>query len=399
MLARLTNFGGKKLLRTQPGVMHRNWYERAAGPLNTKTTCDHLPPQRPYSTMTDANTNANSNSNAPNSNDIVKSTSKDYYFDSYSHFSIHEEMLADTVRTKSYRDSIVMNKHVFKDKVVLDVGCGTGILCLFAAKAGAKKVIGIDCSEIVHQAREIVKDNGFENVITLLKGKVEDVVLPDGIEKVDIIISEWMGYALFYESMLSTVLVARDKWLAPGGMIFPDKSQLYVVGLEDADYKDQKLNFWDDVYGFNFQAIKKLAVLEPLVDVVDPKQVNTTACMVKDLDMNIATDADMSFTSPFTIKATRKDIIHAIVVYFDIDFNAAHKKISFSTGPHAKYTHWKQTVFYLQEDLAVNKGEEVHGIITFKPNEINVRDYDITLQVDFENNQQKVHTTQFFRLR
>lgn len=70
-------------------------------------------------------------------------TSKDYYFDSYSHFGIHEEMLKDRVRTLAYMRSIVDNKHLFKDKVVLDVGCGTGILCMFAAKAGAKKVIGV----------------------------------------------------------------------------------------------------------------------------------------------------------------------------------------------------------------------------------------------------------------
>merc|ERR1719510_514848 len=63
----------------------------------------------------------------------------DYYFDSYSHFGIHEEMLKDTVRTATYQNSILQNKHLFKDKVVLDIGCGTGILCLFAASAGAKK--------------------------------------------------------------------------------------------------------------------------------------------------------------------------------------------------------------------------------------------------------------------
>jgi len=50
-------------------------------------------------------------------------------------------------------------------------------------------------------------------VITLVHGKVEEVTLPDGIEKVDIIVSEWMGYCLFYESMLNTVIYARDKWL------------------------------------------------------------------------------------------------------------------------------------------------------------------------------------------
>ncbi|KAG7246650.1 hypothetical protein CRUP_023973, partial [Coryphaenoides rupestris] len=69
-------------------------------------------------------------------------TSRDYYFDSYAHFGIHEEMLKDEVRTMTYRNSMYHNKHVFKDKVVLDVGSGTGILSMFAAKAGAKHVYG-----------------------------------------------------------------------------------------------------------------------------------------------------------------------------------------------------------------------------------------------------------------
>ena len=84
-------------------------------------------------------------------------TSKDYYFDSYAHFGIHEEMLKDEVRTMSYRNSMRENKHLFKNKIVLDVGCGTGILSMFAAKAGAAKVIGVDMSSIVEYARTIVK--------------------------------------------------------------------------------------------------------------------------------------------------------------------------------------------------------------------------------------------------
>lgn len=62
----------------------------------------------------------------------------DYYFDSYSHFNIHEEMIKDKVRTDTYQKAIEGNRAAFKDKVVLDIGCGTGILSLFAARAGAK---------------------------------------------------------------------------------------------------------------------------------------------------------------------------------------------------------------------------------------------------------------------
>ncbi|NXT85836.1 ANM3 methyltransferase, partial [Zapornia atra] len=112
------------------------------------------------------------------------------YFSSYGHYGIHEEMLKDKVRTESYRDFIYQNSHIFKDKVVLDVGCGTGILSMFAAKAGAKRVIGVDQSEIIYQAMDIVRLNKLENIITLVKGRIEEVDLP--LEKVDVIISEWM---------------------------------------------------------------------------------------------------------------------------------------------------------------------------------------------------------------
>lgn len=136
-------------------------------------------------------------------------SSNDYYFNSYSHFSIHEEMLKDRIRTNSYERAIISNKHLFEGKIVLDVGSGTGILSLFAAKAGAKHVYGIECSEIVEIAKKVVLDNNYGDRITFLKGKAEEVVLP--VAQVDIIVSEWMGYLLLYESMLDTVLLMRDK--------------------------------------------------------------------------------------------------------------------------------------------------------------------------------------------
>lgn len=94
-------------------------------------------------------------------------------------------------------------------------------------------------SSIIEKAKEIVAANGLTDKITLLQGKMEEVHLP--FPKVDIIISEWMGYFLLYESMLDTVLYARDTYLNPGGLIFPDKATMYVAAIEDGEYKDDKI--------------------------------------------------------------------------------------------------------------------------------------------------------------
>jgi len=326
-------------------------------------------------------------------------TSKDYYFDSYSHFGIHEEMLKDRVRTEAYMNAIYDNKHLFRNKVVLDVGCGTGILSMFAAKAGARRVIGIDCAAIIHQAREIVEANGLSDVVTLVQGRVEDVVLPDGIKQVDIIISEWMGYFLLYESMLDTVLVARDKWLTPGGLLFPDKASLFLVAIEDADYKREKMDFWDNVYGFDMSCVKRLAMQEPVVDVCDAEQICTSASCVLSIDLATVTLEDLAFSAKFSLSAARNDYVHALVAYFDCTFSACHKPVMLSTSPRAPYTHWKQTVLYLDEVLVVNAGESLEGEIRVRRNEKNPRDVDIHLQLALDGEHGSYEVAQDYRLR
>ena len=313
--------------------------------------------------------------------------------------------------------------------VVLDVGCGTGILSMFAAKSGAKLVISVDMSNIIEQAKIIVKDNGLSDKIVLLKGKMEEVELP--VKEVDIIISEWMGYFLLYESMLDTVIYARDKYLKEGGLIFPDKASMFISAIEDEQYRQDKLdcknqkkakkgNFseffkqqinlwffllslyslvWDNVYGFNMSSIKEIAIREPLVDTVESKAVVTDSVCFKDLNLLTTTKENLAFTSEFELTASRDDHIHAFLAYFDIDFACCHKPLYFSTGPHAKYTHWKQTVFYLKEKITLHRGEKLKGSISVKPHSVNPRDLDISITYQFEGrSNDPVHQTMTYKM-
>lgn len=330
--------------------------------------------------------------------DVNEMTSKDYYFDSYAHFGIHEEMLKDEVRTLTYRNSMMNNKHLFKDKIVLDVGCGTGILCMFAKKAGAKHVYGIDMSSIIDHAKNIIKDNNMDEHITLIKGKVEEVDLP--VEKVDIIISEWMGYCLLYESMLDTVIFARDKWLRSGGLMFPDKAALYMTAIEDQDYMSEKIYWWDSVYGFDMSAIREVAMSEPLVDTVESKQVVTNSSMMKEIDLiTIKVEELKNLRVPFNIRARRNDFIHAFVVFFTVEFSACHKRTGFSTGPEARYTHWKQTVFYIKDPITIRNGEEIQGEFALEQNKRNKRDLDLLLEFDFQGEDMAARESNKYRMR
>ena len=145
----------------------------------------------------------------------------DAYVESYGSMQVHSLMLRDQPRCEWYRTEIERAcKRVKEGAVVLDVGCGTGLLSLFAARAGAKKVFAVESNRhMAALATNIVADNGSEKVVTVICGKIEEVALPE--EKVDIIVSEWMGFYLLHESMLDSVISARDRFLKPSGTIIP----------------------------------------------------------------------------------------------------------------------------------------------------------------------------------
>lgn len=178
--------------------------------------------------------------------------------------------------------------------MVLDIGCGTGILSIFAARAGAKHVYAVDNAEIALFAKEIVKNNGLSDKITVYKGKVEEIEFPFKEGEVDIIISEWMGYFLLYESMLDCVLWARDKFLnKETGKMLPDRAQMYIAAIEDSEFMADKLNFWKDVYGVNMSIMSKGVFKDPMVDTVPSDNIMSDSCCILDLDLVTCKKADV----------------------------------------------------------------------------------------------------------
>lgn len=158
------------------------------------------------------------------------------YFQFYGYLSQQQNMMQDYIRTSTYQRAILSNLEDFQNKIILDVGAGSGILSFFAVQAGARKVYAVEASSMAKHAEQLVASNKLADRIIVIPGKIEEISLP---EQVDVIISEPMGYMLFNERMLETYLHAK-KWLKPGGNMFPTRGDLHVAPFSDAQlYTEQ----------------------------------------------------------------------------------------------------------------------------------------------------------------
>lgn len=194
----------------------------------------------------------------------------------------------------AYHAAILGNQDVFRDKVVMDIGTGSGILAVWAAQAGARKVYAIEYTDMANHARKVMQANKVDHIVTVIQGAVEDVVLPieqDGLEVeesepsngdsndsssqqrcIDIIVSEWMGYFLLRESMLDSIIRARDVFLKKQtGLMFPSHTTMLWAPVTDEEERVQSsneyssaLSDWHDflqttntVYGVDMSILEK----------------------------------------------------------------------------------------------------------------------------------------------
>jgi len=260
-------------------------------------------------------------------------------------------MLQDAVRTGSYQYAIQQNKADFQDKVVMDVGAGSGILSFFALQAGARKVYAVEASDVAHFARQLVAANHLADRIIVLKGKLEDIKLP---EKVDVIVSEPMGVLLVHERMIETFIRGRIDWLKPDGVMFPGSSAIYLAPFTDTFLYNEtitKARFWqqEDFYGVNLSSLAEEAFIhhfsQPVVGCFDPRTLMASTIEYPINFLTVTIEQLQSFVIPFTFTSTYTGICHGIAGWFDVHFNGSLTRVNLSTSPYAQKTHWYQIRF------------------------------------------------------
>lgn len=328
---------------------------------------------------------------------VIPSMPDSSYFDEYASIYDHVGMLRDFQRMSAYHDAIKQNAAAhFRGKTVLDIGTGTGILAIWAAQAGARAVYAVEATGVARHAEAMVAAHGLKGTVTVLRGTMEEVSLP---EHVDVIVSEWMGYFLLRESMVQSVLFARDRWLKPGGLMYPATARIMVHALEDADFVAAResetttlMEEWaelaeslQDLYALDFSALTDAYAREHFEWLyrsgwqggVPARVVRGEAQPLLEVDMSTVT-FDELFNWSTTVnmpQASAATPLHGLCVWFDVNFCSAETQkhlllratvdgagtaatepdaascVTLSTSPLEPQTHWGATALFLSPQL------------------------------------------------
>ncbi|CAM9124572.1 unnamed protein product [Chrysoparadoxa australica] len=260
---------------------------------------------------------------------------------------------------------------------------------MFAAQAGAAKVYAVEGSDIAESAKVLVKANNYEGVIEVIKGKLEEIELP---EKVDVIVSEPIGFLLVHERMLETYVTAREKFLKPGGLMFPAVGTIVVAAITAPELHQEqmlKAGFWEtqNFYGLDLSALHERAKQEhfaqPVVGYFNPKSTISALPAMHAVDFTrITCDELLTFEVPFSFSVTKTAIMHGLGCWFDLAFQGSQAYVMLSTSPECPGTHWYQSRLLFCRPLAVNATQIVRGSLKFKANER--FSYDVTMHAELE---------------
>jgi protein arginine N-methyltransferase 1 len=251
----------------------------------------------------------------------------------------HDDMLADHVRVDTYFEAIA--KHVREGDEVVDLGTGTGLLSCFAARAGAKVVHAVEYGPIIDAARDVAKENGITN-IAFHPVSSREFSLP---HRVDVIVHEQLGAALFNEHVIANVVDLRDRLLKEGGLILPHRLRLFIAPVQAEEPVYAPFAWEQTLHGLTFRSLRPYSEAHPegyLYRGYNPPRLDAFLAEprpVVEVDLLTVKPGEVPAGIRYSETAGRDGVLHGFCVFFEAHFD---EELSITTSPFdpARAVHW-----------------------------------------------------------
>ncbi len=287
----------------------------------------------------------------------------------------HHSMLADKVRTQTFQRAI--EQQVRPGDVVLDIGCGSGILSYFACMAGAKRVYAIEKGPMFELAQILCQQNGFSDKVVFINEWSTRVSLP---EQADVLITETIGNIGFDEGIIGWILDAKKRNLKPNARIVPHTLTLCAVPVQTKkDYDDVRR--WDaDFYGLNFSAARGIEANNLVWTRLESNHFMSRPAQMLTVNLNETMTEDFWAEQSFPI--SKNGVIHGLGGWFNSEIAPG---IRLTTKPHNEAPSWYHGFLPLERPLHVEKGDTIKVRIQFRENAAQWN-WDVTLSYPTTDN-------------
>lgn len=259
-------------------------------------------------------------------------------------------MLAHRARTDAYAKAVA--RAVKPGDVVVEIGCGPGLFSLLACRAGARRVYAIESSDSVAFARELILANECAGQIELLHGSSLRLSLP---ERANVIVSDIRGTLPLRADAVASIEDARQRFLAPGGVMIPGADRLYVGLVSVPEYYASLVSPWrESGYGVNLSPLLKRTLNSPCGVNFEANKLMSEARQWCELDYRAV--VPHRITASLELKALRGGVAHGLCLWFE---TTLLDDIGYSTGPGQPGNVYGQIFLPWCEPVELEAGQPV----------------------------------------
>ena len=263
--------------------------------------------------------------------------------------NFYGQMLADASRMEAY--TAALSRAVKPDSVVMDLGCGPGIFALLACKLGARRVYAVEPENIIGLAREAAAVNGFSDRIDFFEKLSTEVTVP---EPATIIISDLRGVLPLFEQNIPSIIDARKRLLAPGGVLIPQRDVLWAAVIEAPEQYEEIVGPWGNQFGLDLAAGRRLVTNTWRKSRIKREQLLTDPVRWSTLDYYEVSSPDVR--GEISWQAARRGTAHGLAVWFDSELA---DDIRFSNHPGASETIYGIGFFPFSQPVEVSEGDRI----------------------------------------